>query len=446
VDESDLVHFVIEAVEGMSLSSLHVNRRGSGSEQFPPKMMLALLIYCYANGIFSSRRIERATYRDVAVRYLTGDTHPDHDTICKFRRDNFDAAHEAFVQVLQLARELGLLKVGQVSVDGTHIGAHASINQNVRYDRAGELEKQLERDVADLLKKAESADQSGEADGQSLPDEIARRQKLKAKMAKARADLERRAQARADKERQAYKQKVKDRESGDGSPRGRKPQPPSEKPDDEEQVNLTDSDSRLMRKNKRSGCTQSYNAQAVVDAAGSQLILGGHVSTCASDGGELEPALASIPESVGQPTVVLADSGYVNADAIERIERGKSGDSHDGGPHGDGADEPSTVQVYVAVGRQDRRRYDYRPKSATDRPDRKITDPRLVAMQRKLQSDEGKRLYAKRKQTVEPVFGIIKSVMGFRQFLLRGHEKVSGEWSLVRLAYNMKRLWTLQGV
>lgn len=434
VPEGDMVHFVIEAVEGMSLPTLAVNRRGTGSAQFPPKMMLAMLIYCYAHGLFSSRKIEGATYRDVAVRYLTGDTHPDHDTICKFRGENFAAVHGAFVEVLKLARSMGVLKVGTVSVDGTHIRASASKDRNVRYDRAGELEEQLELDVSELLKKAESADASGSDDGESLPREIARREKLKAKMQAARAELEARAKNRAQAERAEYERKVKDREDRDGSHKGPTPKPPSDTPEPNEQANLTDADSRLMRKSNRSSYEQCYNAQAVVDADGSQLIVGGHVSQCSSDANEMEAALASVPEEAGPVTAVLADCGYVNAEAIERVQ---APDPQDG----------SKVEVYVAVSRvenHDQRRYDYRPKSATDKPARTIKDPRLLAMREKLRTPEGRRLYAKRRQTVEPVFGIIKSVMGCRQFLLRGLAKVNGEWSLLCLAYNVKRLWALK--
>ena len=186
-----MVHFVIEAVEQMPmrLESFAVNFRGTGSKQYSPRMMLALLVYCYANGIFSSRRIERATYRDVAVRYLTGDTHPDHDTICEFRRRNQKAFAEAFLHVLRLAREMGVLKVGTVSVDGTHLDANASKSKNVRYDRAADLEKQLRLDIGDLMRKAESADAEETADGQSLPEEISRRGRLLEKMQEAQAKL-----------------------------------------------------------------------------------------------------------------------------------------------------------------------------------------------------------------------------------------------------------------
>src|SRR5262245_20075362 len=177
VGEDDLVHFVIEAVERLPLSSFVVNHRGSGDEQYPPHTMLALLIYCYANGIFSSRRIERATYRDVAVRYLTADMHPDHDTICAFRRNNFEAIAVSFVDVLELARELQLLRLGMVSTDGTHMKANASKDKNLTYERAQQLRAQLQQDVQELLDQAEQADQKGE-DPQKLPQEIARREKL----------------------------------------------------------------------------------------------------------------------------------------------------------------------------------------------------------------------------------------------------------------------------
>ncbi len=426
VPDEDMVHFVIEAVAGMNLPMLKINRRGCGSAQYPPKMMLQLLIYCYANGIFSSRRIERATYRDVAVRFLTANTHPDHDTICTFRRENFEAVAQAFLQVLQLARTMGVLKVGTVSVDGTHIKANASKNRNVRYDRAQQLELQLEKDVRDLMGRAEQADHRHDDHGQSIPEDIARRENLKKKIQAARQYLENKARDRALAEQPEYEEKVRRRENREN--KGREIHPPKDTPDDHEQANLTDHDSRLMRKSKREGYTQSYNAQAAVDADGSQLILSHHVTTCASDAHELEPSVNAIPASIGTPDRVLADTGYANADTLERMEQ-------------DGLD------LYVAVSRNAgnwQRRYDFRPESVTARAEKNITDPRMLAMKEKLSTEEGKRIYAKRKHTVEPVFGIIKQVMGYRQTLLRGLEKVGGDWGLVCLAYNFKRLFSLQ--
>lgn len=193
VDEDDLVHFIIAAVDRLPLSTFAVNHKGCGDEQFPPHMMLALLIYCYANGIFGSRRIERATYRDVAVRYLCADN-PDHDTICTFRRKNLEAVAASFVDVLELAREMKLLKLGCVSIDGTHICASASKDKNVSYERACQLREQLRLDVDQLLAQAESAD-TKEVDAQKLPEEIARREKLLQKMEQACAQMEARAKA-----------------------------------------------------------------------------------------------------------------------------------------------------------------------------------------------------------------------------------------------------------
>lgn len=427
VPQDDLVHFVLEAVSGLDLSTFHVNWRGCGSEQYPPTMMLGLLIYCYANGIFSSRRIERATYRDIGVRYLTADTHPDHDTICTFRRNNFEAIHTCFVRVLELARELKLLKVGTVSVDGTKVRANASKHQNVSYERAGELEQQLQQEVEELLKKAEQADQEGETQRGELPEELQRREKLKEKMQKARQLLEERAKKKAQSERADYERKVKAREQRKGSRKGPKIKPPKSEPDPRKQINLVDADSGLMRKNKRAGYEQCYNAQAVVDADGSQLVLATRVSNNASDRRELATDVEAISETVGVPKNVLADSGYACEEEVQKLQKRK-------------------MDVYVSTGAESRhqqRQHDLRPKRVI----KTVKEPKapwLIEMKEKLQTDQGRALYALRKQTVEPVYGIIKQAMGFRQFLLRGIEKVDAEWELVSLAYNMKRLWNLK--
>lgn len=428
VAEDDLVHFVISAVERLPLGHFAVNPKGCGDEQYPPHMMLSLLIYCYANGLFSSRRIERATYRDLAVRYLCANHHPDHDTICEFRRNNFEAIAAAFVEVLELARELKLLRLGTVSLDGTHIRANASKDKNVTYARAQELRAQLRQDVEGLLRQADAADRQDD-DPQKLPREIARREKLLKKMEEACARLEARAQARAEAEKADYERQLAERQQREGRAQGPRPKPPTETPAPEEQINLTDADARLMRKSKREGYTQSYNAQAVVDAEGSQLIVGQRVSVCASDAGEMEPDLESIPAPLGSPTAALADCGYADKEVFQRLARQRPG-----------------LDLYVSVHREDahaERRYDYRPLEKIKTP-KKLTDPVLVAMAEKLQTSEGKGRYRKRACTVEPVFGIVKAVLGFRQFLLRGLEKVSGEWNLVCLAYNLKRLHALR--
>jgi transposase len=427
VAEDDLVHFVIQAVERLPLSTFAVNHKGCGDAQYPPHLMLALLIYCYANGLFGSRRIERATYRDVAVRYLTADTHPDHDTICAFRRNNLEAIARAFVEVLELAQELKLLKLGTVSLDGTHIKASASKDKNVTYERARQLRTQLRQDVNELLQQAERADRQDE-DPQALPQAIARREKLLQKMDDACARLEQRAQARAAAERADYERKAAAHEQRAGSAKGPEPKPPKDTPEPDEQINLTDPDARLMRKSKRQSYTQSYNAQAVVDAGESRLIVGRRVSDCASDAGRLEPDLQSIPVALGQPKQALADCGYVDKEVFQRL----------------GQQRPQ-LDLYVSVHREDahgERRYDYRPLDKIKKP-KAIKDPVLRAMADKLQTPEGKTIYRQRACTVEPVFGIIKAALGFRQFLLRGMKKVSGEWNLVCLTYNLKRLHRL---
>ncbi len=432
IPEDDLVHFVIQAVEGLNLSAFSVNVTGSGSAQYPPHMMLSLLIYCYANGVFSSRRIEQATYRDIAVRYLTGDTHPDHDTIAKFRRENFDAVGACFVHVLELARELKLLKVGTVSVDGTTLKANANKSRSIRYDRAGELVEQLELEVGALLEQAERTDQRDEGDGQSLPEEIGRRDKLKRKLEQARKRIEERAKKKAVAEQAEYERKVKAREKRKGSAKGGHIKKPNPTPDAKAQDNLTDPDSRLMRHNKRSPYEQAYNGQAAVDADGSQLVLSTHVTQCASDRNELVPAIEGIPQSVGAPATVLADNGYLNEKQVRILE-------------GDGEEPEMDVLVSVhAEAKQLRRKHDFRPLPSQENKAPTIRSAFVREMKEKMERDASRAKYRLRKQTVEPVFGTIKQWMGFRQFLLRGHEKVSGEWKLVTLAYNVKRLWRMQ--
>ena len=425
VPEDDLAHFVLEAVERVPMSAFKVNERGTGSAQYHPRMMLGLLVYCYANGIFGSRRIERATYRDLGVRYVAANGHPDHDTICAFRRRNFDAVAEAFLQVLLLARELKLLRVGTVSVDGTKVDANANPRNSLRYDRAGQLREQLRGEIEGLLGQAERADTDDAPDPQKLPEALSRRDKLRAKLDRACAELERRAQARADSERAEYERKVAAREQRAGSRKGRHIKPPQEEPEAKEQINLTDADSSLMRKSKHHEYRQAYNAQAAVDADGSQLVLGARVSVCASDRNELVADMDAIPAALGAAERVLADNGYATGSEVSQLEgRG--------------------VEVLVATGAAGRRRrHDFRPEP----PEHLAKEPQadwIKAMRATMELAENRAHYRLRKQTVEPVFGIVKQAMGFRQFLLRGLEKVEGEWALVTLAYNCRRLHKLR--
>jgi hypothetical protein len=268
------------------------------------------------------------------------------------------------------------------------------------------------------------ADQQGQ-DGQKLPAEIARREKLLAKMEEACVRIEARAKARAATEQADYERKVAEREQRPGQKKGRPLKPPSQTPAPDDLINLTDPEAKLMRKNESEGYTQSYNAQAVVDVGGSQLIVGQRVSDLSNDANELAADVASIPASLGQPTKVLADCGFVDGQAFKHLAAERPG-----------------LQLYVSVRREDlqaERRYDFRPPEKI-KPPKHLVDPALLAMAAKLATPEGKAIYRQRGRTVEPVFGIIKAVLGFRQFLLRGLRKVTGEWNLVCLAYNLKRL------
>ena len=420
VPEDDLSHFVLEAVNRVPMSAFVVNERGTGSAQYHPRMMLALLVYCYANGIFGSRRIERATYRDIGVRYVASNCHPDHDTICAFRRNNFEAVARAFEQVLLLARELKLLQVGTVSVDGTKVDANANKRNSIRYDRAQALRGEIEA----LLNRAEQEDSEAAADPQALPGELARHERLRERLDQACAELERRARLAAATERASYERKVSERERRKGSRKGRHIKAPPEEPDGKQQINLTDADSGLMRRSKQHEYRQAYNAQAVVDAGGSQLVLGARVSTNASDRRELVADVDAIPSSVGTAKEVLADSGYATGDEVAQLEQ-------------------RGMEVLVATTAAEwRRRYDFRPPTSP-RPQREVRADWITAMRKKMARPERSARYRLRQQSVEPVFGIVNQAMGFRQFLLRGIDKVQGEWGLVTLAYNCRRLHNL---
>jgi hypothetical protein len=332
---------------------------------------------------------------------------------------------ESFLQVLLLARELKLLKLGVVSVDGSKLDANASKHRSVTYRRAGELVDQLKLEIAELMGRAEAADTGSEADPQALPKEIGRLAALRAKLDAARQRLEVQAKVRAAAERADYEAKMAVRESRTGRAKGKHPKPPDDTPEPHAQSNLSDPDSRLMRKSKSHEYRQAYNAQAVVDAEGSQLILGARVSQCASDRGELVATIEAIPASLGRPEMALADNGYAHGAEVESLAK-------------------NGVAALVATGAEGRRRrHDFRPAERGARP----KEPRaewLEAMAEKLASEPGRALYKLRQQTVEPVFGIIKAVLGFTGFSLRGRDKVAGEWHLVALAYNCKRLHKLK--
>lgn len=431
VPEDHLVHFILEVVATLDLRQVKVNDRGTGSEQYPPTLLLALLIYSYATGTFGSRRIEQSTYDSVPVRVLTADTHPDHDTICTFRRENKGLLTESFVKVLQLAQQLKMLQVGQitVAVDGTKILANASKHSAVSYERAGQLIAQLELEVQQLVAKAEQADSTPLQDGLTLPGEIARRQERKAALAKARAEIEARAQARYAVELAEHQQKMAERtakqERGERVG-GRPPKAPTPEPAGTDQYNFTDAESRIMKAGNGDHFEQSYNAQAAVEVA-SRLIVGQRVSQSPNDKQELMADLQAIPEAVGTVAAGLIDSGFYSEQAVRAAEQ--TGDT----------------TVYAALARKRHHRSVADLEQQAEPPEPLAGACIKEVMKHRLATAGGKQKYKLRQQTVEPVFGIIKSVLGFRRFLLRGVEKVKLEWTLVCAAYNRKRLHRLGG-
>ena len=422
-----LARFVVEIVGQLDISSIISEYDGRGSKAYDPAMMTALLFYDYATGVFSSRKIERSTYDSVAFRYIAGNTHPDHDTIATFRRRFLPHLKGIFVQILQIAHEMNILRLGAVSLDGTKVKANASKHKALSYGHASKLEKQLEQEINELLQKAEQTNNADLPDGMSIPEEISRREERLVSIRKAKAEIESRAAKRNAEENKAYKEKMAQREAKEKKtgkkPPGKPPQPPTAGPSNKDQVNLTDDESRIMPVSG-GGFDQCYNAQAGVDAA-SQLIVCSRVSQKPNDKKEMKPAieeLQSLNPGLGAVSALLADNGYFSNDNCTIIER-------------------AGITPYVAVGREKHNtRLEDRfsdPPPLTEGADHKTT------MQHRLKTKVGKALYAARKSTVEPVFGIIKHVLGFRQFSFRGVERVQGEWDLVTIAWNLKRMHVL---
>jgi transposase len=425
--EKHLARFVVEVIDGLDLRSMIGAYRGSGSASYHPRMVLGVLVYGYATGVFSSRKLERATYDSVAFRFIAANDHPDHDTIATFRRRFLKEIEALFVQVLLLAREMGVLKMGTIGLDGTKIHANASRHSALSHDHAGQIEAQLKAEVADLLAKAEAADKADVPDGMSIPDELARREERLRKIAEARAKIEARAQERHAREQAEHEAKLAERAAKTAAtgkkPGGKPPQPPAGGPLPGDQINLTDEESRIMPV-AGGGFDQCYNAQAAV-AAGSLLVVAVDVVQAPSDKQQLEPMLGKVgalPEELGEPETLLADTGYFSAANVA-------------------ACAAAGIEPLIAMGRQPHHpplaeRFGKVP-SAPENP------TPVEAMAHRLQTPEGRKLYALRKQTPEPVFGVIKSTLGFRQFSLRGLDKVRGEWSLVTMAWNLKRMFVL---
>jgi transposase len=424
-----LARFIVDVIAQLDLSRIYACYGERGGEAIAPEVLLGLLFYGYASGVFSSRRIERATYESIPFRFVAGGLHPDHDTLANFRKTFLVELHDLFVQILLLAKLAGVLKLGHLSLDGSKIHADASKSHAVSYQRLIELEAQLRTEVNELLTLGERADQ-GEVhlpEGLVIPDEVTLRQQRLENLAHAKAVLEARAQERYAAEQAEYEAKLRAREAKarkqhHRKPRGRAPQPPEAGPRDKDQYNFTDPDSRIMKNSTHDGFDQHYNVQAAVDQD-SLLIVAPSLSNHPNDQREVEPTLDALPPQLGQPTAAALDNGYFSQANLHALEQ-------------------RGIDPYIATGR-DRHHKSWR--SFFD--ERPAPPPETASLKEKmaykLRTEIGQAIYRLRKCTVEPVIGIIKEVLGFRQFSLRGLAAAAGEWCLVCLAFNLKRLHVL---
>lgn len=423
--ENHLARFIVEVIDQLDLSKLTRQYAGRGSAAYHPSVLLGLLVYGYATGVFSSRKLERATYDSVAFRYIAANTHPDHDTLAHFRKTHLTELEDLFVQVLCLAQSMKLVCLGQIALDGTKVKANASKHKALSHGHLEKIEVQLRKEVQALLARAETADREALADGLDLPAEVARREERLKVLEEAKAKIEERARERQERERQVYEEKVARREGGRQAgkkPRGKEPKPPESGLKDKDQVNLTDEESRIMP--TASGFEQAYNAQAAVDTE-TMLVIAAHVTQQPNDKQQVEPvleALQALPETMGKVETLLADNGFFSEANVKTCVAQK-------------------IEPLMALGRESHH-LPLETRFQPDAPPPESDDP-LAQMAWRLKTKEGRTRYSRRKCTIEPVFGIIKHVMGFRQFSLRGLNAVAGEWKLVTLAFNLKRMHAL---
>ncbi|MEO8407924.1 MAG: IS1182 family transposase [Oxalobacteraceae bacterium] len=428
LNQDHLARFIVEVVDNLDLSNLVRQYAGRGSKAHHPATLLAILVYGYATGTFSSRKLERATYDSVAFRYIAAGSHPDHDTLATFRRRFLGELESLFVQVLEMAGEMKLLKLGTVCLDGTKIHANASRHSALSHGHIVKLEAQLKAEVQELLALAEQADQADVPDGMSLPEELKRREDRLALMAAAKEKLAARAKERYGREKAEYDEKMsrraaKEKASGKKSG-GKAPVAPTAGLRDSDQINLTDEESRIMPVSG-GGFEQAYNAQAGVDAP-TMLVVATGVTQATNDKQQVAPMLATLAAQTvtqGKVTCLIADTGYFSEHNMKACEAAKT-------------------EALLAVGRENHHP-NWRERHTEPAPLPADATP-AQTMAHRLKTKSGRQRYALRKQTVEPVFGIIKSVMGFRQFSLRGLDKVRGEWRLVCLAWNLKRMAVLR--
>jgi len=421
-----LARFVVDMIAQLDLSAIYARYGTRGGSPYAPEILLGVLFYGYATGVFSTRKLERATYETVPFRFIAGNLHPDHDTLATFRKTFLPELKDLFVQILLLAQLAGVLKLGNISLDGTKIHADASKSKAVSYKHLLALQAQLRAEVDELFALSERLDQAEMPDGLVVSDEIALRQARLARLAEAKAVLEARAKERDAIEQADYAAKAQVRadqaQQTGRTPRGRPPKAPTPGPRDKDQYNFTDPESRIMKHSRTEGFEQDYNAQLAVDQA-SLLIVGVSFSNHPTDQHEVEPTLDAIAPGIGLPDAAAMDNGFFSAANIQACER-------------------RGIDPYIATGRDPHHPSWQERFAVLEAPPPDDASP-TVKMAYKLKSAIGKAIYGLRKCTVEPVIGIIKEVLGFRQFSLRGELAAAGEWCLVCLAFNLKRLHTL---
>jgi transposase len=421
-----LARFVVDVVAELDLTGIYDRYGLRGGEAYAPEVLLALLFYGYATGVFSSRKIEKATYETLPLRFVAGGLHPDHDTLANFRKTFRAEIKELFVQVLLLAQAAGYLKLGNISMDGSKVHANASKSKAVSYKRLLALETHLRAEVDQLFVLAEQADRHELPESLNVADEIALRQERLARLAEAKQVLQARAQERQAAEQAQYEAKQREREAkakrSGHKPRGRPPTPPSGEPQDKDQYNFTDPESRIMKCSSSAGFEQAYNAQVAVDQD-SLLIVACSLSNHPNDKAEAEPTLAALAPDLGTPTAAALDNGFWSEQNLAALAE-------------------RSIEPYIATGREPHHQsWQERFAAAPEPPPENASAQ--VKMAYKLRTEIGQAIYRLRKCTVEPVIGIIKAVLGFRQFSLRGLDSADGEWCLVCLAFNLKRLHTL---
>jgi transposase len=427
--EHHLSRFIVEIVEQLDLKAMERAYGTSGSAPFHPALLLSILVYGYATGVFSSRKLENATYDSVAFRFVAADEHPDHDTLNTFRKRFLKDIEVLMVQVLMIARTLGVLNLGNIALDGSKLKANASRHSALSYGHIKKLEEQLKGEVEKLMKLAEAADNEKIPDGMNLPKEIARREGRIKAIAEAKTKIEGRAKERFEQEQSEYQDKLDKRaakaiDSGK-KPRGKAPVPPVEGALDKDQINLTDEESRVM-KTAGGGFDQCYNGQIAVDMSSMLIVTTQTVQAC-NDKQQVEPMLQqlnALPVELGRTDNVVADTGYFSEANVKACVE-------------------QNVTPLIAVKREE-----HHPEPMarfTEAPPLKENATEVEQMRHLLLTMAGRALYAKRKCTVEPVFGIIKAILGFRQFSLRGLENVKGEFNLVAMAWNLKRMFVLVG-